>query len=135
VADANTMATECCYCGNPTMIPSRFDGELKPDRIIPFQKTKEDAVASLKAFYEGKRLLPDAFRKGNRVEDVQAMYVPFWLFDADVSAEATFRAERVRLGRGVASGKTGTGPDHLGLHRYAADLLDHRFYPAADRSV
>jgi len=96
VADANTMATECCYCGNPTMIPSRFDGELKPDRIIPFQKTKEDAVASLKAFYEGKRLLPDAFRKGNRVEDVQAMYVPFWLFDADVSAEATFRAERVR---------------------------------------
>ena len=24
VCDENTMATECCYCGNPTLIPSRF---------------------------------------------------------------------------------------------------------------
>ena len=31
--DNNTMATECCYCGNPTMIASRFDSikGLKPD--------------------------------------------------------------------------------------------------------
>ena len=41
VCDANTMATECCYCGNPTMLPSRFSGMLKPDYIIPFKKTKE----------------------------------------------------------------------------------------------
>ncbi len=93
VTDANTMATECCYCGNPTMLPARFDGALKPDEIIPFQKTKKDAVAALKAFYEGKTLLPAAFRKGNRVEAVQQMYVPYWLFDAKVRAEATFRAE------------------------------------------
>ena len=31
VCDENTMATECVYCGNPTMIPKRFDGALKPD--------------------------------------------------------------------------------------------------------
>ena len=95
VTDANTMATECCYCGNPTMIPARFDGALKPDEIIPFQKTKKEAVAALKAFYEGKRLLPAAFKKGNRVEHVQAMYVPYWLFDAKIKAQATFRAKHI----------------------------------------
>ena len=52
VCDANTMATECCYCGNPTMLPSRFAGMLKPDFIIPFKKSKEEAVAALKKFYE-----------------------------------------------------------------------------------
>lgn len=93
VCDENTMATECCYCGNPTMIPARFDGMLKPDSIIPFKKTKEEAVAALKDFYKGKYLLPSAFTKNNRVEAIQPMYVPFWLFDADVRASAAFRAE------------------------------------------
>ena len=40
VCDENTMATECVYCGNPTMIPKCFDGVLKPDFVIPFKKTK-----------------------------------------------------------------------------------------------
>ena len=44
VCDENTMATECVYCGNPTMLPNRFEGMLKPDYIIPFKKTKEEAV-------------------------------------------------------------------------------------------
>ena len=93
VTDGNTMATECCYCGNPTMLPSRFDGMLKPDLMIPFKKTKDEAVAALKKFYEGKILLPAAFTKNNRVKDIQPMYVPFWFFDASVTANATFKAE------------------------------------------
>ena len=97
VADENTMATECCYCGNPTMLPNRFSGMLKPDFVIPFKKTKQDAVAALKEFYKGKRLLPDAFTANNRVEDIQPMYVPFWLFDSSVEAHAEFRAESVNV--------------------------------------
>ena len=92
-SDENTMATECCYCGNPTMIPSRFKGMLKPDYVIPFKKTKEEAVEALKKFYEGRKLLPDAFTANNRVEDIQPMYVPFWLFDSEVTASAAFKAE------------------------------------------
>lgn len=91
VCDSNTMATECCYCGNPTMLPSRFEGMLKPDFVIPFKKTKEEAVAALKKFYEGKKLLPAAFTANNRVEDIQAMYVPFWLFDSKVNASGSFK--------------------------------------------
>ena len=94
VTDNNTMATECCYCGNPTMIPKNFAGMLKPDYIIPFKKSKEDAVAALKEFYKGKLLLPSAFTANNRVESIQPMYVPFWLFDSAVSAHANFRATK-----------------------------------------
>ena len=94
VCDANTMATECCYCGNPTMLPSRFSGMLRPDYIIPFKKTKEEAVAALKKFYEDKPLLPDAFTANNRVEAIQGMYVPFWLFDADIDAQGSYKASR-----------------------------------------
>ena len=93
VSDENTMATECCYCGNPTMLPAKFEGVLRPDYVIPFKKTKEDAVAALQQFYKGKLLLPAAFTANNRVEAIQPMYVPFWLFDSDVAADAEFRAE------------------------------------------
>lgn len=93
VCDENTMATECVYCGNPTMVPARFAGVLKPDYVIPFKKTKEEAVAALKEFYEGKWLLPDEFTKNNRVEAIQGLYVPFWMFDSSVTATATFKAE------------------------------------------
>ena len=97
VCDENTMATECVYCGNPTMIPKRFDGALKPDLIIPFKKTKEDAVNALKEFYKGRWLLPSNFTANNRVEAIQPMYVPFWLFDSKVDAQAEFRAAKIRI--------------------------------------
>lgn len=90
VCDENTIATECCYCGNPTMLPSRFEGSLKPDYILPFRKTKEEAVAAMKKYYEGKKLLPDAFTNENRLQEIQGLYVPFWLFDSGAEATATF---------------------------------------------
>ena len=90
VCDENTMATECCYCGNPTMLPSRFEGALKPDYILPFQKTKEEAIAAMKEFYSGKKLLPDAFTNENRLQEIQGLYVPFWLYDSGAEAYATF---------------------------------------------
>ncbi len=95
VCDANTMATECCYCGNPTMMPARFTETLRPDYVIPFQKTKDEAVAALKAFYEGKRLLPDNFKSANRMKEIQGLYVPFWLFDAQARGTVSYRAENV----------------------------------------
>ena len=94
VSDGNTMATECAYCGSPNMIPRRFDGMLRPDFIIPFKKTKEEAVAALTEFYKGKRLLPKEFTSENRIKEIQSMYVPFWLFDAHVNVDANFNAER-----------------------------------------
>lgn len=94
VCDENTMATECVYCGNPTMIPKRFDGMLKPDYVIPFKKNKQDAINALKKFYEGKKLLPDEFTANNRVEAIQPMYVPFWLFDSEIEAHASFKAKK-----------------------------------------
>ena len=95
VCDENTIATECCYCGNPTMIPQRYSGSLRPDYVIPFQKTKEDSQAAFKNFYKGKILLPGSFVTESRIEAIQGMYVPFWLFDSAVTATASFRGKNV----------------------------------------
>ena len=95
ICDATTAATSCPYCGNPTVMPGQFHGMLKPDYILPFRVTKEQAVAALKKYYHGKRLLPKTFLAQNHIQEVKGMYVPFWLFDGTVYADMEYRTTRV----------------------------------------
>ena len=48
VTDANTVATHCVYCGNTTIMKNRLQGEFKPDKLIPFKTTKEEAIEEFK---------------------------------------------------------------------------------------
>ena len=99
ICDASTAATSCPYCGNPTVVPGQFSGALKPDFVIPFKLSKEDAVAALKNHYKGKPLLPKAFTNGNHIEEVKGVYVPFWMFDGEAEGHARYDATRSRVFR------------------------------------
>lgn len=93
--DKSLGATYCPYCGNPFVMNDRFDGMLRPDYVIPFKVSKDQAVEKFKAFCKGRPLLPSDFINGNRIEKVEGMYVPYWLFDCDVDADYRFRGEKV----------------------------------------
>ena len=95
IMDETTAATSCPYCGNPSIIPGVFTETLKPDCIIPFKLSKDDAVKALKNYYKGKRLLPKAFAEKNHIEEIKGVYVPFWLFDGKADADISFRGTRV----------------------------------------
>lgn len=96
VGDQTMAATACPYCGNPVVVMSQFKGVLKPDYVIPFAVDRKAAVEALKTHYGGKRLLPKAFRSQNHIEEVKGVYVPFWIYDAEVDATVRYRATRVR---------------------------------------
>lgn len=96
VCDENTAATSCPYCGNPTVVPGKFSGMLKPDYVIPFKLNKDDAVKALKKHYQGKRFLPAEFTSENQIQKIQGVYVPFWMFDGEAKGDADFAATRVR---------------------------------------
>ena len=90
ICDETTAATSCPYCGNPTVVPGQFSGALKPDYVIPFRLSKEDAVAALKNHYKGKPFLPKAFTNGNHIQELQGVYVPFWMFDGMAEGSADY---------------------------------------------
>ena len=94
ICDEATAATSCPYCGNNTIVPGQFGGTMKPDYVIPFKLDKKAAVAALKKHYSKKFFLPRAFSSGNHLEEVQGIYVPFWLFDAGAEADCRFHATR-----------------------------------------
>ena len=87
LCDATTAATSCPYCGNPSVLPGQFSGILKPDFVLPFKLSKEDAIKALKKHYLKKPLLPSTFSKANHLQEIKGVYVPFWMFDGQ--AEGT----------------------------------------------
>lgn len=96
IGDENLGATKCPYCGNNVVIKGQFAGDLKPDYVIPFKLDKKAAKEAFKNHLQGKKLLPKMFKDENHLEEIKGIYVPFWLFDADVNGYMRYRATRVR---------------------------------------
>lgn len=96
VADESTAATSCPFCGNPVVISGQVSGTLKPDFVIPFKLTKQQAKEALRKHLTGKKFLPKTFKDENRIDEIKGVYVPFWLFDAEANAQINYKATRVR---------------------------------------
>lgn len=96
VCEEHTAATCCPYCGNQTVIENQFKGALKPEYIIPFKTDKEKAIAALKNHYKGKALLPKTFVDGNHIEEIQGVYVPFWLYDGEAEGDFVYKASNTK---------------------------------------
>ena len=115
VCDETTAATSCVYCGNPTVVPGQFSGNLKPDYVIPFKLDKDAAVQALKNYYKGKVFLPKAFASANHISKIKGVYVPFWLFNGQVECSANYNASNSRT---YTSGDYRiTETDHFHVHR------------------
>ena len=95
MTEETTAASFCPYCDNPTIMPGRLSGGLKPDAIIPFRMSKEDAKEAFRKLCKGKPLLPGMFTKEQRIEKITGIYVPFWLYDCCGNFDGNYNATRI----------------------------------------
>ena len=127
LADETTAATECVYCGNPSILPDVLTGAYRPDGIIPFQKTREEAQNAFRRHCRGKKLLPNGFADESRVEKITGVYVPFWLFGCEAEADVTYNATKVSVSREGNYQVTRTAHflvrrgGHVGFHQVPVD--------------
>ena len=96
IVEETTSSTVCPYCGNNLLVAHELAGDLKPNYVIPFKNDKEAVKENLKKFFKKKPLLPGSFSKENVIEEIKPLYVPFWLFDADVDGKVNFKGETTR---------------------------------------
>ena len=64
--------------------------------MIPFRHDRKAALNALEKHYLKKILLPKVFKDKNHLDEIKGVYVPFWLFKADVGAQITYKATKVR---------------------------------------
>lgn len=95
VADSQTSATFCVYCGNTAILKSKLSGEFKPDLIIPFAKDKDVAIEAFKGLSKGRPFLPKDFNNVENIEKIRGIYIPFWIYDMAITGGVEARGQRV----------------------------------------
>ena len=78
--DGTEASTFCAFCGQATVVIDRLEGWLKPDYIIPFQVTKEEAEQKIREKVSKGRFIPWKIRHF-KTERLRGIYIPFWLYD------------------------------------------------------
>ncbi len=99
VADETTAADFCPYCHNPVVLSGKLSGQMRPDKVIPFQYDKPEAERKFLEFCKKKWFLPRDFFSAGQAEKISGIYFPFWVTDADTSGRMRATATRVRTWR------------------------------------
>ena len=86
-------ATECPFCASPVAVDTGAHRKIKPQALIPFALTEEQARAQLtgwlgRLWFAPSKLL-EYTRKGRAMTGI---YVPCWTFDAD--SRSRYRGQR-----------------------------------------
>ena len=89
----NTEAsTYCMYCGNPTIVFSRVSKQRRPEFILPFSITKEQAIRNIKATIDRGFFVPKEIKNFDP-ELVRGIYIPYWIIKADHYNAAFIKGE------------------------------------------
>lgn len=96
IADEHTSATFCVYCGNTAILQNKLSNKFSPDKVIPFKKTKEEAIEAFKSITKGRPLSPKGFNNAENISKIKGVYIPFWLFDINVAGDLNCSAQRIR---------------------------------------
>ena len=83
----NTASTSCVYCKSTAIIKERLEGLYAPTRMITFKFSKEDAINKFKELCKGRKLMPKDFDNLNNIQDMEGLYVPFWLYNCENKAD------------------------------------------------
>lgn len=80
--DASAQTLRCPFCGNTKLERGSDEKVLKPQGVVPFKISQDQALAQLKAFFGRGFWRPDDLAKAARITQLTAVYVPYWVFEA-----------------------------------------------------
>ena len=96
MADDEQTALFCYYCHNPIILAGKLTGKYKPDKVIGFKYTRENALNCFKKWARSKWFIPDDFKSQEQIEKMTGLYVPFWVADCNMKADVSGIGKRKR---------------------------------------
>lgn len=72
-------SVRCHFCHTPVILSGRLSGSFKPDVIIPFSVSRQDAEKAFQEYTKGKFLLPKGFKSKAQIKEISSLYVPYWM--------------------------------------------------------
>lgn len=99
ITDESTSSTNCCYCHTPVTFTKQLVDEFKPSKVIPFKKSKQQALDTFLNWCSRKKFLPDDFTSPRQLENIAGLYIPYWLIDCDTKGYMYGTGKRIKSWR------------------------------------
>ena len=87
----------CSYCGASNVLQSRVEGIDAPQKIIPFSVTKDQCIKTFNELAKGTLYSPREFRSGSGEGKLRPLYVPYRIFNFNLSGKAEIYGKRTEF--------------------------------------
>lgn len=90
VFDSKHVAKRCDFCGSPSLIPVQdIKAPIRPSSLLPFVVPDTRVREDMRRWYGTRWFAPNKLKAAALTDTVHGVYLPFWTFDAQVSADWT----------------------------------------------
>lgn len=76
----------CPYCGGQSLLQSKKGGKSMPERIIPFQVSKERCTTLFDEYTKKVRYLPKELKDAAHLKSFTGIYMPYYEYDVELGA-------------------------------------------------
>ncbi|MBI1357326.1 MAG: zinc ribbon domain-containing protein [Acidobacteria bacterium] len=88
VFDADKVGKNCDFCGSASLVDyQEIQSPIRPQSLLPFQVDQVKVRELIRKWYASKWLAPGKLKSKALVDTVHGVYLPYWTFDAQVSAD------------------------------------------------
>lgn len=91
------VSTYCIYCGNPAVVFSRVAKQRRPEAILPFSVSREDAIDIMRMRLKNAFFVPKEIKEFEP-DAVRGIYIPYWIVNAS-HHNASFLSGQVKQGK------------------------------------
>lgn len=90
VFDANRVGQNCDFCGSASLVPyQELKDSIQPESLLEFKLSQNQVRDTVKEWLGRRWFAPNALKGRALTDTVKGIYLPYWTFDARVSAQWT----------------------------------------------
>ncbi|MFT3806293.1 hypothetical protein [Arenimonas sp.] len=124
------VAQRCEFCGSPAIIPHEgMKDAITPQSLLPFKISDGQVRDLIRKWYGSRWFAPNRLKTAALTDTLHGIYLPYWTFDAHVSADWTAEAgyHYYETETYVQNGRTQTRQVQRTRWEPAAGHLEHFF--------
>jgi DNA-directed RNA polymerase subunit RPC12/RpoP len=95
VVPQEALAVRCDYCGSSKVLAQKAAAGIPPDGIIPFAVDKNSAGEAFRKWISRRFWAPRSLKNAFHENKIEAIYLPYWTFDAQTDANYTAQGGKV----------------------------------------
>jgi len=83
----NVTADRCPFCGSAVVAQQISKRRIKPQALLPFHITKDQAATSFRNWISSRWFAPNELKRRAQTAQISGVYIPAWTYDSDTHSD------------------------------------------------